>query len=176
MTHTQTRYDDGATNIHTPSMIQLQHHRLHSPLSVEAIHGQIEERLTNNIGLALSPNQKFLFSGTLTQKGFTLAPIQKGRSFPMPRLYGTYHPNEQGTDLVIIGKPGLSSTLEIITWCIAGVGISVYAMSSLGIYAIGLMLFPLLYIGIKFWLLHREIRLGIHILTDLLCRETQPNP
>lgn len=149
-------------------MIQLQHHLLHSDLSAQEIHARIEERLTNNIGLALSSNHDFLFSGTLTSQGFTITPIQKGRIYPMPRLHGTYHTTEQGIDIRVICKSGLSSTLDIMMWCIVGIGISIYAASSYGIYAIGFMTVPLLYIGIQFWLLSKEIRTGIKQLTDLL--------
>ena len=149
-------------------MIQLQHHQLHSHLSAQEIHVRIEERLTNNIGLALSPNRDFLFSGTLTPQGFIITPIQKGRIYPMPRLHGTYHTTEQGTDIRVICKPGLRSTLDIVMWCIVGLGISIYAAPSYGIYAIGFMMVPLLYIGIQFWLLNKEIRMGIKHLTDLL--------
>ena len=149
-------------------MIQLQHHQLHSHLSAQEIHVRIEERLTNNIVLALSPNRDFLFSGTLTPQGFTITPIQKGRIYPMPRLHGAYHTTEQGTDIRVICKPGLYSTLDIMMWCIVGLGISIYAAPSYGIYAIGFMMVPLLYIGIQFWLLNKEIRMGIKHLTDLL--------
>ena len=154
-------------------MIQLQRHQLHSPLSLEDVHTRIEERLTNNIGLALSPNQNFLFSGTLTSKGFTLTLIQKGRIFPMPRLYGTYDEREKGTDIIVIAKPGLRSTLDIIMWLIVGLGISAYAVSSYGVYAFGFMSFPLLYIGLQFWLLNREVRRGINQLTNLLQHNKQ---
>ena len=154
-------------------MIRLQHHQITSPLSIETIHTRIEERLTNNIGLALSPSQNFLFSGTLTPKGFALSPIQKGRIFPMPRLYGTYHTLEEGTNIVVIGKPGTNSTLNIIVWFVAGIGVSTYAISSHGIYAFGFIIFPLLYIGLQIWLLNREIRLGIHLLTNILSEEIQ---
>ena len=155
---------------HKISMMQLQHHQLHSHLSAQAIHARIEERLTNNIGLALSPNRDFLFSGTLTPKGFTITPIQKGRMFPMPRLHGTYHATEQGTDIRVICKPGPRSTIDIIVWCIMGIGLSIYAASSYGMYAIGFMIVPLFYIGIQFWLLNKEIRMGINLLTELIQR------
>ena len=153
---------------HKLSMIQLQHHLLHSYLSAQEIHARIEERLTNNIGLALSSNHDFLFSGTLTSQGFTITPIQKGRIYPMPRLHGTYHTTEQGTDIRVICKPGLSSTLDIMMWCIVGLVISIYATASYGIFATGFMIVPLLYIGLQFWLLNKEIRMGIKLLSDLL--------
>ena len=152
-------------------MIELQRHQITSSLSVEAIHAQIEERLTNTIGLALSPSQKFLFSGTLTKTGFTITPIQKGRIFPMPRLHGTYHELGKGTDIIIVAKAGLKSTLDIIMWFLVGLGISGYAVSSYGIYATGFMSVPLLYICLQFWLLHREVRLGMNFLTDLLSED-----
>ena len=149
-------------------MIQLQRHHIHSPLSVETIHARIQDKVTNNIGLALSPSQNFLFSGTITSKGFTLSPIQKGRLFPIPRLHGTYHPVEQGTDIVVVGKPGTSATLDILAWCIAGFVLSMYAVSFHGIYAVGVSIFPLSIIALKVWLLHREIQVGINLITDLL--------
>ena len=157
-------------------MIQLQRHQITSALSVEDIHTRIKERLTNTIGLALSPSQNFLFSGTLTKTGFTITPIQKGRIFPMPRLHGTYHELGKGTDIVIVVKAGLKSTLDIIMWFIVGLGISTYAVSSYGIYAIGLMSVPLLYIGLQLRLLHREARLGMNLLIDLLSEDIQDNP
>ena len=156
-------------------MITLQHHQITSSLSVETIHARIEERLTNNIGLAFSKEKGFSFSGTLTAKGFTLSPIQKGRIFPMPRLHGTYQKTDKGTDIFVICKPGISSTLDIITWFVAGIGICIYAMSYHGIYAIGFMSFPLLYIGLQIWLLKREIRMGLAVLTDLLGEDIQTN-
>ena len=157
-------------------MIQLQRHQLHSPLPVEVIHTRIEERLTNNIGLSLSPSQSFLFSGTLTRTGFTITPIQKGRIFPMPRLHGTYYELGKGTDIVIIGKPGPRSTLDIIMWSIAGLGVSIYTVSYHGIYAIGFMIIPLLYIALQVWLLHREIRQGMNLLNDILREDIQTDP
>lgn len=164
------------TTILSDTMIPLKHHQISSSLPVETIHARIEQRLTNNIGLALSPSQQFLFSGTLTHKGFTLSPIQKGRIFPMPRLYGTYHMLEDRTDIIVIGKPGTSSMLNIIVWFFTGVGASIYAMSSYGIYAIGFMIFPLLYIGLQIWLLNKEIRLGLASLTDIIDEDFQTDP
>lgn len=164
------------TTILSDAMIPLQHHQISSSLPVGTIHARIEERLTNNIGLALSPSQQFLFSGTLTHKGFVLSLIQKGRIFPLPRLHGTYHEHENGTDIIIIGKPGTGSMLNIIIWLIAGIGMSTYALSSYGMYAIGFIIFPLLYIGLQIWLLNKEIRLGLASLTDIVDEDFQNKP
>ena len=152
-------------------MIKIQQHLLHSSLSVETIHARIESKITNNIGLALSSSQQFMFSGTLTKKGFMLTPIQKGRIVPMPKLYGIFHNAEQGTSIMIEGKPGISTTLNIIAWFLAGLGWVIYSIPYHGVFALGFMLIPLSFIAIMLWFIHREIRLGVAQITDVLSEE-----
>ena len=149
-------------------MITLSTQHINSPLCVEDIRTRLKKRITNNMGEALSTSNDYLFTGILADDSFTLSLIQRGRIVPMPRIYGMLDSSSQETKITIIGKPGLSSTLHIITWSAFGLGMSIYGFPTLGLFALGFPILCLSYVWIMIWFLRREFQQAVHQIEMIL--------